>query len=64
MTGEWVSSKSEDTASIYDRSCQAPVLSIVRTIKYPETIEHMTNPCACNATVGHYHDGLAIKIVA
>jgi hypothetical protein len=33
------------------------VLSIVRTIIHPDTTEHTTSPCACNATVGDYHDG-------
>jgi hypothetical protein len=33
-----------------------PVFSIVRTIKYSETTDHMRSPCACNATVGDYHD--------
>lgn len=45
-------------------SCQPPVLSIVRTIKYPETPEPMRKPCACNATVSDYHEVLAMKIVA
>ena len=35
--------ESDDTPRIYDVSPQAPVLSIVRTIKYRET---MTNRCA------------------
>jgi hypothetical protein len=63
-TGEGVSSKSRDMRSIVDMSCQLPVLSIVRTIKYPETTEPMRRPCACNATVGDYHEALAMKIVA
>ena len=46
----------KDTPSIVDSSCQAPALSTVRTIKYPETTDHMRSPCACNATAGHYHD--------